>query len=232
MDTARPLEEQRALNAYLEMFVTHARKEKINRALQRRQRYLTVVLEDIFQPHNASAVLRNCDAFGIQDVHIIENRNRYRINPDVELGTAQWLSIRTYNEGDSNTAAAIGAIKKNGYRILATTPHGDDQFIQEVSLDKGPIALLFGTELTGLSGEAIEMADEFVRIPMQGFVESFNISVSVAISLYALDEKLRSSKHIDWQLGEAEKEAIRYQWLSASLEKSATLEAEYYRKHK
>lgn len=219
-----------ALNEYLEGFITDQRREKINSVLALRQRYITVVLEDIFQPHNASAVLRSCDAFGVQDVHIIENRNRYQINPDVELGTAQWLSLTRYGAAENNTPAAVAALKARGYRVVATAPHSDDCLIQDLDLKSGPIALMFGTELTGLSDSAMELADEFVRIPMHGFVESFNISVSAAISLFELDNRLRAS-HIPWKLDDEDREDIRYQWLKASLKKHASLEKEFRKKY-
>ncbi len=222
---------QKALNEYLSGFVTEQRLDKIRRVLAQRHRYITVMLEDIYQPHNASAVLRSCDAFGIQDVHIVENRNRYRINPDVELGTAQWLSITRYNAGEHNTAEAVRALRKKGYRIVATAPHSDDCLLADLDLSPGPVALMFGTELSGLSDQAMELADEFVRIPMHGFVESFNISVSAALSLYDLDRRLRSSD-IAFQLTEDEHCEIQGQWLAASIKKSQALEAEFRRTYR
>jgi tRNA (guanosine-2'-O-)-methyltransferase len=218
----------KALNEFLSGFVTEQRMEKIENILARRHRYITVALEDIYQPHNASAVLRSCDAFGIQDVHIIENRNSYRINPDVELGTAQWLDLHRYRAAENNTATAIGELKSRGYRVVATAPHRNDRLLHELPLDDGPLALLFGTELTGLSDEAMDLADEYVRIPMHGFVESFNISVSAAICLYDLDQRLRESD-IDWKLDEAEREQIRRSWLGASIKKHRILEEEFRR---
>lgn len=220
---------QIALNNYLEDFVTAQRAQKIHNVLARRHRYITVVLEDIFQPHNASAVLRSCDAFGILDVHIIENRNTYRLNPDVELGTSQWLNLKRYNNRDFNTPEAIAELKNRGYRIVATAPHSDDRLLHELPLEDGPVALMFGTELTGLSDQAMELADEFVRIPMHGFVESFNISVSAALCLYDLDQRLRNSD-IEYELSGEEAEAIRYQWLKASLKRHGELEAEFNRR--
>lgn len=213
-------------NDYLASFISPERRERMNAVLQRRQRYITVVLEDIFQPHNASAVLRSCDAFGIQDVHIIENRNSYRINPDVELGTAKWLNIQRYREaGAGNTVPALKGLKDAGYRLAAALPGGRG-LLGEVDLHAGPIALLFGTELSGLSPEAIEMADETFSIDMYGFVESFNISVAAAITLYSMCERLQSSD-IAWQLSAQEREDIRGQWLRSSIKGAAQLEKNF-----
>src|SRR4030042_2486900 len=164
---------------YLEQFVTERRLQLINRVLSQRTRYITVVLEDIYQSHNASAVLRSCDCFGIQDVHIIENRNTYQLNPDVALGSNKWLTLYKYTREQNNTATALTKLKKTGYRIVATTPHANGCPLQEFDLHKGKTALVFGTELEGLTGNATTMADEFLTIPMAGFTESLNISVTV-----------------------------------------------------
>ena len=148
----------KALSAFLEKMVNENRLELLDKIMQDRTRYVTVVLEDLFQPHNASAVLRTCDCFGIQDIHIVENRNEYTLNPEVELGSAQWLNMHRYNNTENNTLSAIEGLKKNGYRIVATTPHTDDVDLPDFRLEEGPVALLFGTEMRGLSDQALEMA--------------------------------------------------------------------------
>ena len=183
--------------------------------LSRRTRYLTVVLENIYQPHNASAVLRTCDACGIQDAHIIETRNRYRINPDVELGSARWLTL--YRYASQSTEEVMSRLRANGYRIIATTPHANlatkpTSVPASFDLDAGKAALLFGNELEGLSQLAIHHSDELLSIPMAGFVESFNISVSAAIMLSQLGERLRESA-IHWQLTDDERRRQLELWL-------------------
>ncbi|MFW5689545.1 MAG: TrmH family RNA methyltransferase [Spirochaetota bacterium] len=212
---------------YLTGFVTAERLERMEAALAERTRYLTVVVEDIYQPHNASAVLRTCDCFGVQDVHIIENRNRYRVNPGVELGTAQWLTLRRYRERENNTAAALEAIRARGYRIVATTPHTDQVALEEFDLGAGPAALVFGNELDGLSPVALDHADAHLVIPMYGFVESFNISVSAAIVLHHLTHALRSSG-LDYRLSADEREAVLLGWLRSSVGRADALEREFY----
>ncbi|MGI9256183.1 MAG: TrmH family RNA methyltransferase [Salinispira sp.] len=217
------------LNDYLATFITPERRERMRTVLALRQRYITVVLEDIFQPHNASAVLRSCDAFGVQDVHIIENRNTCRITPDVELGSAQWLSIRKYKEKKNNTVQALKTLKTRGYRLAAASLQAK-QSLEELTLERGPLALLFGTEMTGLSQPALDAADETFSIPMRGFIESFNISVAAAITLYSLTKRLQAS-HIEWELSHGEKEDIRTQWLRSSIKKSDILVKEFFERY-
>ena len=179
------LEQKKELSDYLSNFVSDNKKNKINEIVLNRTRHLTVVLEDIFQSQNASAVLRTCDCFGIQDVHIIENRYLYELNPDVELGSAKWLSINKYNSNENNTQVALSKLKKQGYKIIATTPHRNDLLISDLEIND-KIALVFGTEKDGLSEIAMQNADAYVKIPMYGFTESFNISVSAAMSIFYL----------------------------------------------
>lgn len=209
-------------------FVTGNRIRKFEAALAHRTRYLTIVLEDIYQPHNASAVLRSCDCFGIQDVHIIENRYRYEVNPDVALGSSNWLSLYKYGSDADNTGSCLASLKRSGYRIVATSPHEDDFTPETLPLDQ-KTALVFGTELEGLTGNAKDMADAFVRIPMYGFTESLNISVSAALLLFTLSERLRRSD-ADWHLSEAERTEIMLQWARSTLKKADAIEREFFRK--
>jgi len=208
---------------YLQQFVSDKRAKLFDAKLQYRTRYLTVVLEDIYQPHNASAVLRSCECFGIQDVHIIETRNPYRINPDVALGSHKWLTLNRYNQEADNTRPALGSLKNEGYRIVAVSPHHNDCKLGEFDLGKGKAALVFGTELTGLSPAALELADEFVRLPMAGFTESLNISVSAAICIHFLTDKLRNSD-LDWHLNEDESRQIKLTWLKNSIRDAESLQ--------
>jgi tRNA (guanosine-2'-O-)-methyltransferase len=204
---------------YLQQFVTERRLKLFDSRLEYRTRYLTVVLEDIFQPHNASAVLRSCECFGVQDVHIIENRNVYRINPDVALGSYKWLTLKRYNLPGDNTTKALTSLREEGYRIIAAMPHKRDCDLEEYDLSKGKTALVFGSELEGLSPIAIELADGFIRVPMVGFTESLNISVSAAICIQYLTAGLRKST-LPWGLGEDEKQDLKLIWLKNTIKKS------------
>ncbi len=209
--------------------ITTERWQLMNKIIADRTRYITVVLEDIFQAHNASAVLRTCDCFGVQDVHIIENRNQYTVNPDVALGASKWLNLVKYSEQEENTIACINNLKEKGYRIVATTPHTDDVNLEEFDLSKGKIALMFGSELPGLTKTALNHADEFLKIPMYGFTESFNISVSASIILHHLRWKLNQSE-IKWQLSNAEKDEILLNWLRQSIKRSDVVEKDFLRR--
>lgn len=216
------IEEERreAEIAILRPFISDRRWERMQAVLATRTRYITVAVEDIYQPHNGSAILRSCDAFGIQDVHIIENRNRYQVNPGVELGTSQWLTMRRYRREEQEHATAateecLHALRRAGYRIVATTPHRDGATPDSLPLEAGPVALLFGTEKEGLTEAALARAEEFVCIPMVGFVESLNISVSAAVLLQTLGKRLRGEEGaaLPRQLSEAEKKEILHRWV-------------------
>lgn len=214
------------LLTYLSEFVTDRRRSRMREVLDSRTRYLTVVLEDLYQPHNGSAVLRSCDAFGVQDVHIIERKYAYRTNPDVELGTAQWLTLHRYREEGADARSVLAALRKSGYRTVATARRPDAVSLEELDLEAGPLALLFGTEIAGLTEEMIGGADEAVWIPMHGFVESFNISVSVALCLQELTRRLRASK-IPWRLSPKERERLYGDWIRGSVKNVEAIEARY-----
>ncbi len=219
---------QAELISYLTGFVTEERKKRFDDIIKNRTRHVSIALEDIYQPHNASAVLRSCDCFGIQDVHIIENANKYTINPDVALGSYKWLNLHKYNKAPNNTIACVEALKAKGYSIAVTSPHKDSYSIENVPLDK-KLALFFGTELQGMSPELEKNAELFVKIPMMGFTESFNISVAAAISMYTLSSRLRK-ENINWQLSEPEKDEIILQWLRNTIPKAELLEKDFLQK--
>ncbi|HLO59205.1 MAG TPA: RNA methyltransferase [Bacteroidales bacterium] len=214
----------RALVDHLSQFVSERRLQLFDTVLNMRTRYMTVVLEDIYQPHNASAVLRSCECFGIQDIHIIENKNEYHINPDVVMGSTKWLSINRYNQFDDNTANTLRDLKTKGYRLVATSPHKKSADLRDFDTTRGKFALLFGTELKGLSPLALDMADEFIRIPMTGFTESLNISVTAAICIHHLTSILHRDNSISWHLTDEEKQEIKLDWLRNSIRKSHLIE--------
>jgi tRNA (guanosine-2'-O-)-methyltransferase len=211
-------ENDEALTSYLAGFVTDRRKQRLQDILAERMRHMCVVLEDVYQAHNASAVLRSCDCFGVQDIHFIENKHKFKISEEVSMGSTQWLTIKKYNsEEKNNTKHCLQELKNKGYRIVATTPHKNDTTIAELDITK-PFALVFGTEITGITEDVMEMADDFVKIPMYGFTESFNISVSAALCMYELTTRIRKSG-INYKLSEKEKEEIYFDWIKASINK-------------
>jgi tRNA (guanosine-2'-O-)-methyltransferase len=215
---------------YLEKFVTGNRSRLFEKVLDQRTRYICVVLEDIYQSQNASAVLRTCDCTGIQDAYIIENRYEFTINPEVTLGSAQWIETHRFPSGEGSTTECLNQLKSKGYRIVVTTPHCNDKVLDDFDISAGPFALVFGTEKAGLSETAISLADEFVKIPMYGFTESYNISVSAALCLFYFTQKLRQSG-INWQLDEIERLEIKLAWLRASIRSCEQIEKHYYKKN-
>jgi tRNA (guanosine-2'-O-)-methyltransferase len=231
-----------SLIEHLSGFVTSKRLELFDRILDQRTRYLSVVLEDIYQSQNASAVLRTCDCVGIQDVHIVEESNAYEINPDVSLGSNQWLSMHYYKEGreipreqhnrkpgtagGGDIGKAAERLKREGYRLVATSPHREGSTPDNFDLAAGKAAFMFGTELNGLTERALELADEFIQIPMVGFTESYNISVSAAVVLYTLRKRLEASG-LDWQLPSEERSAVKLNWLRNSVKMSRQIERKF-----
>ncbi len=214
---------------YLASYLTTQRLELFNNILNMRTRHITVVLEDIYQAQNASAVLRTCDCFGIQDVHIIESRNEFQDNREVSLGSSKWLTLKKYNEAENNSLAAINQLKKEGYRIVATTPHTNDQELPDFDIARGKTALVFGSELPGITETILNEADEFLKIPMYGFTESFNISVSAAITLHHLSLKMRETDGLNWQLSDEEKTEIKLEWIRKTIKRSDLLEKRFWK---
>ncbi|WP_321995366.1 RNA methyltransferase [Draconibacterium orientale] len=217
---------------YLLSYLTPQRQELFEKVINKRTRHLTVVLEDIYQKQNASAVLRTCDCFGIQDVHIIEDRNEFQVNREIAMGASKWLSLHKYNNKENNALDAIQTLKKQGYRIVATTPHNNDLELQDFDIAKGKTALVFGSELPGITETIMQEADEFLKIPMYGFTESFNISVSAAIILHHLTMKMRDSKDLHWQLSDDEKDELKMEWIRKTIKKSELIEKRFWEENK
>jgi len=207
---------------FLGDYVTENKKGKMDAALAERTRQISVVLEDIYQPHNASACLRSCECLGVQDVHIVERRNNYRPNNGVSLGSSKWLSMHRYH----SIGAAIETVKSRGYQVVATTPNVDGHDLSSLPLDK-PVALLFGTEEEGLSDESLAAADTTLRLPMYGFTQSYNISVTVAICLSRLVERLRTEE-LDWKLSAEEKQKLTLEWYRRIVRRHELLEEQFW----
>ncbi len=191
----------------------------MQRVLANRTRYITVAVENVFQSQNASAILRTCDCLGIQNINIIERYNTYRVNPEIAMGSDQWLTVNKYPNSSDVCQRAIADLRSSGYRIVATTPHQGDISLPDFDLTKGSVAIFLGTELQGLTNDVLDNADEFLRIPMYGFTESFNVSVSAAIVLYNLVERLHLSD-IEWQLSPADYDEVLLSWLLRTIKRS------------
>ena len=192
---------------YLAQFISPERLQRIDTVIAQRTRFINIVLEDLYQPHNASAVMRSCDAFGIQDLNVIEQEHRFKPSAGIALGAEKWLTVNRYS-GDGALEECFKKLKREGYLLIATSPDQSSPDISEIPVDQ-KISLIFGAELTGLSEEAFDMADIKCKIPMLGFTESFNISVSAAIFMYELTNRLRNSG-VQWRLSDEEKLIFRY----------------------
>ena len=202
------------LVAYLGQYITTHKKSAIERVLAQRTRFFTVVLEDIFKPHNASAVLRTCDCFGIQDIHLIEKTDTYKINPFVTRGAAQWVDLHKYFTAEGSAIdQCFGRLRSEGYAIYGTSPATDSISIHDLPLlPNQKVALVFGNEHEGISEEVKSKVDGLVHIPMRGFTESFNISVSASIFLYELMKRANEMAIPNFHLSDSERHELRLRW--------------------
>lgn len=217
------------LMGHLSQFITSHKIDLIDQILNKRTRHITVVLEDFFQPHNASAAIRSCECFGIQDIHVIEKHNPFKPNPDVVLGSDKWVSIKHYPPTlSNNTQACLQNLKSNGFKIITASPDKNSTPLKQLNLAK-KLALCFGTEEEGLSENILKYSDETVHIPMQGFTQSFNVSVSVALCLFELSQRLRSNG-IAWQLKDEEKRDLKLEWMKKSVKNGEIITKKFLEK--
>jgi len=211
------------LLVHLRTYLTERRQHLFTQILAKRTRHFTVVAEDVYQLHNTSAVMRTCDVFGIQDLHVVEEINRKQIDKEIAMGAQKWVGLNRYN----SITTCIETLKKDGYQIVATTPHHKAHALHEFDITKKS-AFFFGKETEGLSDIVINQADSYLTIPMYGFTESLNISVSAAIILQHVVTRLKQTD-IDWQLTEAEKIAIEIAWAKKSIKSSDEIIERFYK---
>ncbi|MFY7670988.1 TrmH family RNA methyltransferase [Tenacibaculum sp. MEBiC06402] len=200
---------------YLENFVTESRRLNFKEVLKNRTKHFSVVLENIFQSHNASAVVRSCDVFGIQDVYTIENSHVNKVSRRIAKGSQKWLDFHRYKSDTNNTQECFNEIKKQNYQIIVTTPHNDSCYLSDFDISKKSV-FVFGVEREGVSDFMMENADGYLKIPMVGFTESLNISVAAAIVLQDVTTRLRKS-NVNWQLTEKEQKEIYARWVESSI---------------
>ena len=208
--------------AYLEGFLTENRKERFQKVLENRTNHFTIAVEDVFQFHNTSAVMRSCEVFGIQELNVIEERYGKSIDKEIAMGAQKWVDVNRFE----SISACIHNLKDKGYQIIATTPHENDCMLDDFDISK-PSALFFGTERDGLSEEVLKEADGFLKIPMAGFTESLNISVSAAIIIQNLMSRLHQSE-IAWQLSDEEILEKRLAWAKNTIKDIKRIEARYF----
>lgn len=208
--------------SYLEGFLTDSRKERFLQVLANRTNHFTIALEDVYQLHNTSAVMRSCEVFGIQELNVVEQKFGKRIDTQIAMGAQKWVDINRFNTMQN----CMDALREKGYQIIATTPHNDSCMLHEFDITKKS-AIFFGTEKEGLSKEIIDQADGYLKIPMVGFTESLNISVSAAIIIQGITTRLRQSE-IDWKLTEQEILEKRLAWAKNSIKDIKRIEERYY----
>jgi tRNA (guanosine-2'-O-)-methyltransferase len=201
--------------ALLSGFMLPARYDVLRRTVAMRTRYMTILAENTFHPQNAAALIRHCEAFGLQQMHTVETFCRFNPSAAIVRGTDRWVDIRRHG----STAGALAALRAEGYRIVATTPHREDTTPESFDVGRGRFALVFGTEHAGISEEVLASADEFLRIPMCGMVESLNVSASAAILIYMLSERMRRQVE-GWNMTAAEQAATLYGWMCRSVKDS------------
>ncbi|MFC4740830.1 TrmH family RNA methyltransferase [Flavobacterium ponti] len=210
------------LLTYLEGFLSENRKQRFLDVLTNRTKHFTIAVEDVFQMHNTSAVMRSCEVFGIQELNIVEQKFGKSIDKQIAMGAQKWVDIFEH----PSSQACIDNLREKGYQIIATTPHNDSCTIENFDISK-PSALFFGTEKEGLSDEVMQQADGYLKIPMVGFTESLNISVSAAIIIQDITNRLRNST-IDWQLSEEEIFEKRIDWARKTIKDIKNVEARFY----
>lgn len=206
--------------------ITPNKVELFEKIAAQRSKHLVIALENIQQDHNASAVMRSMDCLGFQDLHLVEKNNRYEFQRDIALGAARWLDVIQHQQEPEPVLDAIEHLRNNGYKIVATTPHRDAYTPQNLPLDQ-PIALFFGAEKHGISEELQSHADYFVKIPMHGFTESYNVSVSAAILMSALRTRMQQ-ENIPFILSTEAQTELKISWCEKILNGGSAL-AEKYR---
>lgn len=222
-------DQEQAFLEYLRQFVTDAKWQRFNEVLQNRTKHLTLVIEDIYQPQNASAVIRTAECLGIQELHIIEDKQLYVLNKDIVVGSSQWVRMRKHKKSENNTALCYARLREEGYKIYATTPH-KDQFTPDNIPLQDKMAIVFGNEADGLSEYAMKNADGFLCIPMYGFTESYNISVAASIAAHRVIQRLHESD-VNWKLSKKDHDEILLQWMKKSIRTFDLLRSEFFTKH-
>jgi len=210
---------------FLENILTDQRKERFATVLAHRTNHFTVAMEDVYQLHNTSAVMRSCEVFGVQELNVVEEKFGKRIDKEIALGAQKWVDVNRFE----SIKTCIDSLKTKGYQIIATSPHENDCLLDDFDITKKS-AFFFGTERHGLSDEVLKNADGFLKIPMVGFTESLNISVSAAITLQNVTSRLRKS-NVNWQLSEEEIVHKRLQWARNSIKDIKRIEARYYQEN-
>jgi len=213
--------DKKAAYNYLCQFITEQRRNLIESRANERTNRLTLVLQDIFHPHNVNAVLRTSDCLGLRDIHVIEGKYAFKTSQNISKGASKWVNV--YRHPDE--AACLHTLHKAGYVVFAASPHHEAATPVNVDLSK-PIALIFGSEKLGLSSYVLKHADGIITLPMVGFTESLNVSVAAALCAYEITRRLRNEGH-SWQLTESESDELKLEWAMRSARSAEALLMKY-----
>jgi tRNA (guanosine-2'-O-)-methyltransferase len=166
----------------LEPLVVPARRERLLRVIGQRLSSVTVLMDAPHDPHNGAAVLRSCDAFGVQELHVVPRGEPFAFSTTVTRGSEKWVDVVVH----ADARAAIGALEASGFELVATHPEGE--LVPDDLRAIARLTLVLGNERDGIGKEFVAAARRSVRVPMRGFVESLNMSVSAAILLASATE--------------------------------------------
>lgn len=206
--------------AALAPMISDERMARIDAVIASRIGSVVPVLEEMADPHNGAAVLRTADALGIHELHVIEARNRFLVSRGVARGTAHWLDLRRHRDG----RACIDELRARQFRVLVASTEGT---IEPEELARIPrVAIVFGNEHAGVSPSLRERVDGVYRIPMRGFVESLNVSVAAAITLWA------ATRARTGDLGEAARTALRARFMMSSVREAGLVVREIVARHR
>ena len=202
--------------------VTERRRRRMAEVLQRRISSITVVLENLYDPHNTAAVVRSAEGFGLDRICAVEIPNRFKPQRAISMGADRWVEVDRYK----GLAKCLTDQSAKGFTIAAADVGPGCVPLEELPLDR-PLALVFGTERDGLSRRAKGLSDVRFTIPMDGFVESFNVSVSAAVALYALTTRKRGILAAEGKIGELDDETLvkrGQSWLKKTVKNAAVVE--------
>lgn len=205
------LEEKVKFINYFTDHITPNKLKLFDQVIQQRTRHITAVVENIYAEQNATAILRTTECLGIQDLFVIEEYNKFKIPKKIASGAAKWVDIHRYNKENNSPEEIVKDLKSRGYKIVCTSPNSFETTPFTIDL-KEKLAIFFGEEEPGLSQDMMQLADIHLNIPMYGFTESLNVSVSAGIVLNTLIHRLKESETV-WQLDENEKIDLKLTWM-------------------
>jgi tRNA (guanosine-2'-O-)-methyltransferase len=205
------------LYVYLDSFIKDQRRDRLNRVLDNRTTHFCIAMEDLFYERNSGAIIRTADGYGIQNINVIEPRDSFKskVTNVISKGAEKWVTKKQYGDPETGVMDCINALRKDGYQIVATSPHTDGHTIHNFDITKKS-AFFLGTEKTGISDIVMEEADDYISMPIYGFTESYNVSVANAILLHEMVNRLRNSE-VDWKLSVEERKELMLEWTIKSI---------------